>query len=162
MKMKKLLIVLSVVAIALLGATLTASADSSLEEISADFTYVPTIMNMKLVDSNMFLDATDEGSWTGDFTGTSYEEYSVIFHGFAGFFIYDTGFYQGRATFDGTVQGKQGTLEILFIGHSSGSMDDWNGTWRILDGMGELESVQGNGIWYMNGPLNVHFEGTVH
>jgi hypothetical protein len=162
--MKKILFILVIVAIALFGLSITAYAESPIEEVSADFTYIPTIIGMKLAGGNMFLDATDVGTWAGDFTGTSYEEYTAVLHGFEGFFIYEKGFYKGTATFTGDVKGKEGTLDILFIGKSSGSpfMDDWTGTWRILSGTGELENLHGTGIFYNNAPLDIHFEGQIH
>jgi hypothetical protein len=166
MIMKKMLIIMAVVIVALFGLSLTASAESPQEEVSADFTYSPTCLpgNMKLAGGNMFLDCTDVGVWAGDFTGTSYEEYVAVLHGFEGFFIYEKGFYKGIATFTGDVNGKEGTLKILFIGTSTGSpnMDDWTGTWRILNGTGELENLHGTGIFYNNAPLDIHFEGKIH
>ena len=163
--MKKMLIIIFVLIIAVFGVSLSASAESPLEEISADFTYEPYIAGMKQVDGNMFLDCYDYGTWyDGDFIGTSYEEYVAVLHGFEGFFIYDKGFYKGTATFTGTVKGKAGTLEILFIGTSSGSpyMDDWTGTWRIISGTSELEDLHGNGTFYNNGPLDIHIDGQIH
>jgi len=117
---------------------------------------------MKLANDNMFLYCTDEGDWAGDFVGTSFEEYVAVLHGFEGFFVYETGFYKGNATFDGVVEGRAGTLEILFVGKSTGDINDWTGTWRIISGTGELENLHGTGTFYNNGPLDIHLDGQIH
>ena len=137
--MKKLLITIVVVAIALLGVPLSASAEAP-HLVSADFTYVPNCPpeDMKLADDNMFLYCTDEGSWEGDFIGTSFEEYVAVLHGFVEPFGFDTGFYKGTATFTGSVEENEGTLEILFIGKSS----------EILTiGLARGESLAGQMSW---------------
>ena len=161
--MKKILIAIVVVAIALLGVPRFASAEAP-HLVSADFTYVPNCPpeDMKLANDNMFLYCTDVGNWEGDFVGTSFEEYVAVLHGFEGFFVYEAGFYKGNATFTGVVEGREGTLEILFVGKSPGDINDWTGTWRIISGTAELENLHGTGTFYNNGPLDIHLDGQIH
>jgi hypothetical protein len=75
---------------------------------------------------------------------------------------YEYAFYKGNVTFTGSVDGKTGTLELLFRGTSPGAVDDWNGTWRILSGTGELANLHGNGVFWANGLMDVHYEGQIH
>lgn len=161
--MKKSLISIIVVIIALLVVSVSAYADAP-HAVSANFTYIPDCPpdKMKLVDDNMFLYCTDVGDWVGDFTGGSFEEYVAVLHGFEGFFVFDTAFYKGTAIFTGIVDGREGTLEILFIGKSAGDINDWTGTWRIISGTDELENLHGVGTFYNNGPLNIHIDGQIH
>jgi hypothetical protein len=161
--MKKILITIVVLAIALLGFPRFASAEAP-HLVSADFTYVPNCPaeDMKWANDNLFIYCTDEGEWKGDFVGTSFEDYVAVLHGFEGFFIYKTGFYRGNATFRGVVEGREGTLEILFIGKSLGDINDWTGTWRIISGTGELENLNGTGTFYNNDQWDIHIDGQIH
>jgi hypothetical protein len=81
--MKKILITIVVLAIALLGFPRFASAEAP-HLVSADFTYVPNCPpeDMKLANDNMFIYCTDVGNWAGDFVGTSFEDYVAVLHGF--------------------------------------------------------------------------------
>jgi hypothetical protein len=143
-------------------------------DVSGDFVYIPAIVGLKQAGDNVFLDATDTATWTGAFAGTSTEEYVAVLHGTSGVFgtpdfAFEEGFYKGTVTFAGEVQGREGTLEILFVGKSPGDLADWTGTWRILSGTGELANFHGTGIFNNNTdqdgnkiPCDIHYEGQIH
>ena len=133
------------------------------EDVEGDFAYAPTGCDERWANDNQFLYCTDTGNWyDGDFLGTSEEEYVVILHGSQGGFVFETAFYKGTVMFEGTVGESAGTLEILFVGKSPGDINDWTGTWRIISGGGELANLHGQGIFYNNGPLDIHYEGQIH
>ncbi|MFN2292181.1 MAG: DUF3224 domain-containing protein [Anaerolineae bacterium] len=138
-------------------------------DVAGDFTYMPTGCDYeRWANGNQFVwDCHDTGDWdlNGAFAGTSTELYSIAFHGAAegGFMYgYEYAFYRGNVTFDGFVDGKEGTLEILFVGFSPGALDDWNGTWRILSGTGELANLHGQGVFWATGMGACHYEGQIH
>ena len=136
--------------------------------VAGDFTYTPTGCDEErwAYDIQFVSSCHDTGDWpSGDFVGISEEVYSVAFHGAAegGFMYgYEYAFYKGNVTFTGTVVGAAGTLELLFIGTSPGALDDWNGTWRILSGTGELANLHGKGVFWATGLGAVHYEGKIH
>ena len=145
-------------------------------DVAGDFSYVPAIVSLKQAGDNLFLDATDTATWTGAFEGTSTKEYVAVLHGTSGglnildpAFTFEHASYKGTVTFTGEVQGREGTLEIRFVGKSLGDLADWTGTWRILSGTGELASLHGTGIFYNNTDSggnkilgDIHYEGQVH
>ena len=163
--MKKLLRLLLLVCMILPMASLPVHADAPVG-VQADFTYAPTGVCTEEFwanDNQFLLGCGDVGTWyAGDFLGSSEELYDIVFHGSEGGFVYEYGLYRGRVTFEGTVMGEAGTLEILFVGKSPGDIADWFGTWRILSGTGGLANLRGHGIFYNNGFLDVHIEGFVH
>lgn len=169
--MKKALLVL--VAICLL-LPMTAHARPP-EGVQGDFFYFPTgCQEERSANGNQFLlDCGDDGQWyQGNFVGESNEEYEVALLGYqgtdgdTGLPIYDYGLYKGTVTFTGTVTvdtvSRSGTLTIKMVGTSPGDIADWNGTWRIIGGTGELANLHGNGVFWNNGLLHVHYEGQVH
>ena len=145
-------------------------------DVSGDFVYVPVIVGLKQAGDNLFLDATDTATWTGAFEGDSTEEYVAVLYRTTGgldifdpAFTFEHAFYKGTVIFTGEVQGRMGTLEILFEGRSPGDLADWTGTWRILSGTGELANLHGTGIFYNNTDDvgnkilgDIHYEGQIH
>ncbi len=162
--MKKLLVALFAVCLVLP----TAAYAEPPVDVAGDFTYAPTgCDHERWASDNQFVWAChDTGDWyNGPLDGDSEEVYAVAFHGTAegGFMVgYEYAFYRGNVTFDGFVDGKEGTLEFLFVGFSPGALDDWNGTWRILGGTGELANLHGQGVFWSNGLMDVHYEGQIH
>jgi hypothetical protein len=140
-------------------------------KVQADFSYVPTgcAVERWVLDNQLLLACGDTGDWyQGDFLGSSTEVYNIAFYGSEGNIVYKYGFYQGRVTFTGTVRGKTGTLDLLFVGTSPGDIADWSGRWRILGGTDELGDVHGAGVFHNNSdddgnkiPLNIHIEGRI-
>ena len=161
--MKKVLLTLLLVCMVL---PIAVHADSPVD-VAGDFVYIPAIVSLKQAGSNLFIDATDTATWTGAFEGTSTEEYVVGLHGSTGVFgtpdfAFKEAIYKGTVTFTGEVEGKAGTLEILFVGKAPGDLADWTGTWRILSGTGELANLRGTGVFWNNAPMDIHYEGQVH
>jgi len=61
--------------------------------------------------------------------------------------------------------GKTGTLEMLFVGTSPGGtngINNWTGTWRIISGTDELANLHGQGVFWNNYALDIHYEGRIH
>ena len=136
-------------------------------DVAGDFVYIPAIVDLRQAGDNLFIDATDTSTWTGAFEGTSTEEYVAVLHGSTGVFgtpdfAFKEGFYKGTVTFTGEVQGRTGTLEILFVGKCPGDLADWTGTWRILSGTGELANLHGTGVFWNNAIMDIHYEGQIH
>ncbi len=166
--MKKILALLLLVCMVL---PMTAYAGQKVE-VHGDFTYTPLGCEKEWwANDNQFLrGCSDEGTWyqdpetwkPGDFLGTSDEVYSVTLLSVTDPFEYEYGLYKGRVTFKGEVAGKEGTLEMLFVGKSPGNIAEWSGTWRIISGTGDLADLHGNGEFWSNGMLDVHCEGRVH
>ena len=162
--MKKMLIIMITLIIALLGLSMTAYADSPVEEVDADFIYTPVCESERWAGDNQFLyDCTDTAIWTGDFAGESSEEYIVVLHGSEGGFVFERGFYKGTVKFSGKVLGTEGTLLMNLVGTSpTGDINMWTGTWRIISGGGGLANPRGQGTFYNNQPLDIHIDGKVH
>jgi len=153
----------------------TAYAGQKLD-VQGDFKYWPTDKCDKAwwADDNLFQrGCPDVGNWypgenwqSKDFLGDSTEVYSTTFFGATNPFVppyeYEYGLYKGRVTFRGTVAGKEGTLDMLFVGTSPGDIAQWTGTWRILSGTKELTNLRGNGEFWSNGLLDIHCEGQIH
>lgn len=140
-------------------------------DVEGDFVYIPAIVGVRQAGDNLFLDATDTATWTGAFVGTSTEEYVAVLHGITGIFgtadfAYEMGFYKGTVTFTGEVEGRSGTVEILFLGKSPGDPErllaDWTGTWRIISGTDELANLNGTGVFWNNAPMDIHYKGQIH
>lgn len=125
-------------------------------DAQGSFVYTPTIVSERWADGNYFIYATDTAIWEGTFEGKSTEEYVAVLHSSGVFF------YKGTVSFTGTVEGRAGTLEILFVGKSPGTLVDWTGTWRIIGGGGELANLHGNGTFWNTAPLNIGYMGRIH
>jgi len=136
-------------------------------DVEGDFIYTSTILSMRQEGNNLLLEAIDTATWTGAFVGTSTEEYKVVLHGVTGVFgtpdfRFEKANYKGTVTFTGEVQGRSGTVEILFVGQAEERLANWTGTWRIMSGTGELASLHGTGVFWNNAPRDIHYEGQIH
>jgi hypothetical protein len=162
--LKKVLVALLLVLL-VLPAVVHAGPPSDVE---GDFVYVPTVLSLRQAGDNLFMEAMATATWTGAFAGTSTEdEYVVVLHGTTGVFgtpdfAFEKGFYWDIVTLTGEVQGRAGTIDILFVGKSPGDLADWTGTWRIISGTGELANLHGNGVFWNNAPMDIHYEGQIH
>lgn len=144
------------------------------EGVEGYFTYVPNMdCEERLANDNLiWRDCTDVGNYySGDFLGTSTEVYDFVMHGFQGIDslglpMYDYGWYKGTVTFTGTVAGREGTMVIMFVGKSPGDIFTWSGSWRIINGTGDLANIHGQGVWGNSEdpdhPGAVHYEGVIH
>jgi hypothetical protein len=83
------------------------------------------------------------GTWTGTFEGSSYDV----------FLLKDyrpeedkVELPYGEIFFEGSVDGKNGTLIISFAPGEK-SEGEWSGDWEILGGTGGLKKLRGEGRW---------------
>jgi hypothetical protein len=132
----------------------TAAQASGYKHVSGEWTYVIT---NKLVlnefNGYKFVYGEENGTWTGAFSGSSTDFFTLI---------KDSAFARCRGIifFKGSVEDREGTLEIKFVGSKNLSTGLWLGWWLILDGTGELENLHGYGSW--NGPsMDLDYSGKV-
>jgi hypothetical protein len=132
------------------------------EPIAAEgsFAYEITRGNSTGTGDIIAMNGRDRGTWEGAFEGTSTGEFK------------ETGSpsgrsYEGTESFEGSVvDGKgrrwQGTLEIQLVGERGDRESEWQGTWEIIAGEGELANVGGGGTW--TGPpheMAVYYSGQI-
>ena len=131
-----------------------AQGRSGYEHVSGKWTYVNTLQQPSSeVNGYIFGYGEEEGIWTGALEGTSFDAYNVIIKPPI-----------GRATgiifFEGSVGGREGTLEIKFVGRLYMERGLWMGSWVILEGTGELENARGYGTW--KGPsMDLDYKGRI-
>jgi hypothetical protein len=127
------------------------------------YTFPSTFIETREADGNTFIYADEDGLWhDGTFLGTSYDVFTVVVH--------PSGFWnvRGLSFFDGTVDGKEGSLVILFVGKKTGEPFLWSGQWVILSGTGELADLHGQGTWWGPGALepwvpgDLEYSGQIH
>jgi hypothetical protein len=119
--MKKLLLALFVVGLVL---PMAAYAEPP-QDVQGYFVYTPNedCTIRWAGDNEIWRNCTDWGDYyDGDFLGDSTEVYDVILHGSQGGYVFESAWYKGTVTLDGTVLGRAGTMEILFIGFSEGDI----------------------------------------
>lgn len=157
--MKKILTALFLVCLILLGLSLPVFAGAPID-VEGFFTYTFECGEPWFAGSNTFMSCTDEETWTGDLIGVATTDYVIVFHGED----FSAGNFTSRGLFDGLVEGKDGTIEIKLTGQMNKGATLWKGTWRIVQGTGELEGAHGQGSWW--GPVNTEgefkYEGKVH
>lgn len=158
--MKKMLsLALLIGMVALMFSQLAAVYAKPPTPVSGSFDYTFEVTDMREADGNVFLYATEDEIWEGDFEGTSQAVFRVG--------MFRSGFWNVwlRSYFTGTVQGKSGTLIIQLVGKKPGTAD-WYGQWVILSGTGELAGLHGRGVWWgpgfgAEGP-DIYYTGQVH
>jgi hypothetical protein len=159
--MKKMLVgmVTMVVVLSALSASAYAGTPTPAD---GSFAYAVTSFSDRWADGNWFIYATDTAIWKGTFEGTSREEYVAVLHGSG------VGFYKGTVSFAGTVEGREGTVEISFVGSQPATSapydpsQPWEGTWRIISGGGELANLHGQGTFTNPEPFNIDYSGRIH
>lgn len=127
------------------------------ENASGLWVYEPTVVDIKEAGGNTFFYTTEVGIWTGTFEGDSTEVGVVVWHS-AGF-----NSYKGTVSFVGSVDGKSGTLTMLAVGKKPDRQPgtEWEGTWVILGGTGDLANLHGQGVWW-GASRNINYTGNVH
>ncbi len=71
-------------------------------------------------------------------------------------------------SFDGTVNGKSGTLKMSVVGKRPDAFADWEGKSVILSGTGELANLRGRGTWWGPGAAeegkwgDIYYDGNYH
>ena len=128
--------------------------------------YIPTIEDVKVANGNTFIYTTEVGQWTGTFEGDSTEIGKVVQHssGLVSF--------KGTVSFVGNVGDKSGTLKMVAVGSKPDRLPgtEWEGTWVILSGTGDLANLRGHGTWRGPGwdpthPTewgNIYYSGEIH
>jgi hypothetical protein len=133
------------------------------ESVSGEWFYTPYKVEItKEVGGNTFKYGEEDGTWTGNFEGSSNDFFNVIAH--------PSGFVtcQGRINFEGTVNNKEGSMVILFVGKKNLETGLWLGKWVILSGTDDLENLNGQGTWSGPGwiggpdPGELIYEGKIH
>lgn len=147
--MNKKLFVLLPLLMVLSVALVPAHADSDDDEEDGVWCYTPDLTELTFfpigdyAGDKAFASTVETGDWTGTFTGVSKDYGTIVFH--------PSGptLFIGTVTFDSVeVDGASGGLEMDVVGDRHDPSSDWDGTWRITGGTGELEALQGHGDWW--------------
>ena len=165
MIVRRLLVLVVALSLALAGLAAPAGAARPIDVEDGAWTYVPDDLTPepdKVVGQNVFISNSATGTWTATtlLAGDVTEDFVVVIH--KGLH----GTYQGLVTFEGVVDGKEGTLQIKTNGSGPWPPNpepegDWSGSWVILSGTDDLSNLRGQGSWW--GPLgNLLFDGKVH
>lgn len=109
-----------------------------------------------LPSGTVLIEFTNSFESTGDWVGTFRGDFSSP----NGRTMHKNGVITGRAnfTFEGTVLGFEGTVELRFLGHFMAD-GTFTGRSTILSGTGELANLRGHGTNVVVGPGEI--EGTV-
>ena len=157
--MKKKLFVLLIVLMVLFVVSIPALADST----DNLWRYTPYLVEEKIAGNNFFITTYEEAEWFGIFNGISTEEGKVKFNTRTGAWSY-----KALIKFDGTVDGKSGTLNISVNGRIESGAIEWFGYWVILNGTGDLANLHGQGTWWGPGaaewekPGDIYYDGNYH
>jgi len=163
--MKKILLIsfiLCMVALLPMLSMPTVYAKPPISSIAASGTWKYTPSIIRMWDWGFLGD--EVATWTGTFEGESYDVFLVWF-GPSG--IEGDWYVIGKIYFEGTVDGKSGSLVMLFIGERPAG-EEWYGHWMILRGKGDLANLRGHGTWWgpgapgpgEEGPLE--YSGTIY
>ena len=158
-KMKKISLIVAVVFMMPLLLLIWVPAYASTPvAVTAYMDYIPTIVDSRTADGNTFYNTTEVATWTGDFEGTSTEVGRVVVHSSGAWSFY------ARSSFQGSVNGKSGTLEMVLVGKRADENSIWAGQWNIIGGTGELANLHGQGTWEGPGfPIGgIDFSGKIH
>jgi hypothetical protein len=143
-KMKKMhvlaLATLSIIVL-LIAVTLPVQAGPP-QNASGLWQYQPFIMEAREAGCNTFLTTFENGLWTGTFEGTSTEDGKVVIH------CNGSWSFNAIVTFEGKVDGREGTLEMSVNGSRPDETADWFGRWVITDGTDGLKNLRGQGTWW--------------
>jgi hypothetical protein len=117
---------------------------------------------IKMADGNLFAETFEEATYTGGLAGASTNDCKVVIHSSGAWF------YKAISSFQGIVDGRDGTLQISMIGSRLSADAEWQGSWVILGGDGKLATLRGQGTWAGPGAPDVwvwgdvYYEGQIH
>jgi len=135
--------------------------DGSGECVLPDAPGATSNLCIKMADGNTFAETFEEAAYTGGMAGDSTNDCKVVIHSSGAWS------YKAISSFNGTVDGKTGTLQIQMVGKKPVG-EEWYGQWVILGGTGELATLRGQGTWFGPGAPgaekwgDVSYEGQIH
>ena len=159
-KIVQLLVVLSVVALAFMASSPAMAGPP--EAAEGLWQYTSTILDVRLAGCNTFVKTFENGLWTGTFDGISTEDGQVVIH------CNGAWSFNAIVSFEGTVEGRYGTIEMSVVGTRPDAFSDWEGKFVILSGTGELANLRGQGVWYGPGAAgpgvwgDIYYDGNYH
>jgi hypothetical protein len=159
--MKRLFIVVLTVVVVLSALATSAYAEPP-TDVEGMLLYTAHFVDQRVAGGNSFITTTEDATWEGAFNGSSTDECVVVVHASGAWY------YRGLGSFEGTVQDKTGTLELLLIGSRPDGSAEWQGTWRVLSGEGELANLHGQGTWWGPGAPGfeevgeIYYGGQIH
>jgi hypothetical protein len=129
-----------------------------LKPVAGTWTWVNTAFNVWKTTKKgvQYASGSEDGTWTGDFEGTSVDDFGVQ--------IWPDGTVWALLTisFDGTVKDKTGTLQILTTAVVRDPDKPMTGTWTIASGTGDLVNFGGQGTWYYDADLEgAYYSGII-
>lgn len=95
-------------------------------------------------------------SYAGNFVGTDVAPVTIIVHPSGAFDFYLL------SMFTGAVNGKSGTMTILFVGKAEGFGMAAKGLWIILSGTGDLANLHGQGRFEGIAGAGGTYTGRIH
>ena len=160
--MKKKLFVLLMVLMALSMVTSPALARRRPDKAEGLWQYQPFVLDVKEVGCKTYLTTFENGIWTGTFKGTSTEDGKILIN------CKGAWFFKAMISFEGSVDGKSGTLKMWASGWRPDTDTEWRGRYVILSGTGELANLRGLGRWWGPGATapeawgDIYYEGRHH
>ena len=162
--MKKKLIVLLAVIVMLLIVSIPVLA-GPLEDADGVWCYTPdSIAVEKVAGGNEFWATSETAVWTGTFDGESVDHCRAVIH--------SSGAWWGvcEISFDSvTVGGENGALDMFAIVRRPSVFAEWDGSWTITAGTGDLKGLRGEGTmsgpgWQGNPKIcgEINYSGNIH
>ena len=165
--MRKVLVAIAVVAAVVIAviavrSVLLTSEKAEPRAVEGSWSYEITESNSTGFGARTMFSGRSEATWTGSFEGTS-----------TGVFTEEAGSsgprsYEETVSFEGSVEvetgrRRHGALEILYVGERQDRESDWEGTWEIVGGEGDLADLQGAGTFTsQSNSYVVDYSGQIH
>jgi len=135
-----LLTVITVLSLMFILACTPTAVDENAEGVWSYLPAGPPIVDV--VGPHTFMTISEVGDWTGTFTGSADEFGEAVIHSSGPWF------FKGTVPFESvTVNGKTGGLVISVYGSRPNAGAEWEGTWVITSGKGDLSGLRGKGTW---------------
>ncbi len=150
------LLFLVVLAVPLLSTNAGRSRKSRFTMAESLWQYTPEILDVQVIDDDTILRTREDAVWSGTFEGTSTEQCVVVISASGAWSVV------GFVFFDGEVNGMSGTLLIYFWGSRPDGFSEWDGRWLIESGTGDLEYLNGRGIFWGPGAPDVGQQGDIY
>jgi hypothetical protein len=165
--MKKILVAIAVVVAAVISvivvrSVLLTSEMAEPRSVEGSWAYEITETHATALGDRTVITGRDQATWEGPLEGTStgvFEEEADSSGAVS---------YEETVSFEGSVEveigrRRHGTLEILYVGERQDRESDWEGTWDIVGGEGELANLRGGGTFKsQNNSYVVDYSGQIH